>query len=77
ANITPKIPPADGQELVDNILRRIEVLLGDLPQAQIMARERTIKAQKCQKECHDQRYPIESYFIGDKLWRSLGLGQCE
>ncbi|CAG8704610.1 27017_t:CDS:2 [Dentiscutata erythropus] len=66
AEITLKIPPVNKQDLQENILRRVKVLLEELPQAQFDARERTLKAQLRHKERHDKRYRIESYSIGKK-----------
>ncbi|CAG8770324.1 3547_t:CDS:1, partial [Dentiscutata erythropus] len=43
----------DDQDLLNNIMRRIEVLLGDLSKAQMEARERTTRAQQRQKDRHN------------------------
>ncbi|CAG8592346.1 4258_t:CDS:2 [Dentiscutata erythropus] len=68
-----QFPPANKQNLQENILQSVEVLLGKLPQAQFDARERILKAQLRHKEKHDKYYQIESYSIGKKVLRFRSL----
>ncbi|CAG8619223.1 24064_t:CDS:2, partial [Dentiscutata erythropus] len=67
---------SDEIELQENIIRRIEVLLGDVPRVRKEAQDRIKKSQKKQQDRHNWKFLIETYSIGDHVlkYRSELLG---
>ncbi|CAG8712859.1 2469_t:CDS:2, partial [Racocetra fulgida] len=55
------------EELQQQIMQRIEKVLGSLTESHMIARKKIKQAQAYQKRYHDNNHKLESYEIGDKV----------